>query len=106
MSRIQEIERQIRERRRMIRSFIRFYGERPFYAPSETYPRMQVAVTRELRAASRNKWRVTWVYDGEPHGHSEFASFADAVRFAVGEFRVDLSRAVFLPGSTPRRQPR
>ena len=104
--RMEEIERKIRERRRMIRAFIRFYGERPFYAPSDAYPKMQIAVTRDLHPQRRGAWRTTWIDDGEPHGHSEFGDFAEAVRFAVGEFRADLSRAVFAKSPSPSRDAR
>lgn len=97
MTRLEQIERDIRRRKAQIRLFLRYAhraGIRPFFG-EDRWNRAHgtIAVTPDLR--KEGVWRVTWFGDGEPHGHAEARGFDEAVTLAVREYGLDLDTVQF-----------
>ena len=108
MSRLAEIEKQIRRRKAKLRLFLRYArraGERPFYGFDPRYSdrEMIIAVSPDLQGKG---WRVTWFVDGEPHGHTVRRTFDEAVEEAVRWHGLDLDTARFIADRDPSRRRR
>ena len=91
------VKREKAEREAIVQDFIARVGERPFsvVVPARgSFPNdVTYFVHRDTHEKYLGQWRVTRFINSEPWGHHTHASYVDALREIVGEYRADLRQA-------------